>query len=616
MDLSKSDLVIIYLYEMGSFDMDDQPEVYPTLTREAVCIKCGLTKEDLSEVLDTGKRLFIAKRSRVSNRKGNVDCVFLTTEGVQTARSLISRIIEHRVEYLDEDSGRMSRTVGEIKKELSGFDIDIPIFDIIQLARRDGVINLREFMESKSWKDDLMADHAFPEMVVLSNTSCNPFGGIFTTFGEPGIILPVNKRIEVGVHFYGKGNVIRWMKRREGKIQDGYHIDGKKGFESLVSGHSPMMDRYDDYRDLCIFKDEKDYRSYFEILSGYDYSIIFSGGTGHGISLAGHAGTILAAISMHFKDGIDYPFNGIEEQPKSSKLREKGKIPVWDFPDPTEPLSIKDMVQQRHGEDNECSMQEDLLGKFILLSQIFEGHWNSSFKGDDNERISGFKNSFNLKGFSSGGACLSSVFGSPVLVELDDNGRPGMGSVVYPDFARNKNIGLIIDRKGGIDDPRSEFLETFNRFSPLIDLHGLLTMRYFSSLRDTSGRLSRLAANVLLETQTFAEPENIRSRKAVSDLIMMQKGIYSSLGIHNTQLDELNKEILKREIGMNLGPIGVGNSGTYFFCIPDTESMHSLRIAVDRLNKDRAEGENLEIVMHGSSHLYIFNVDPLMIVKK
>jgi hypothetical protein len=141
-------------------------------------------------------------------------------------------------------------------------------------------------------------------------------------------------------------------------------------------------------------------------------------------------------------------------------------------------------------------------------------------------------------------------------------------------------------------------------------------MRYFASLRDTSGKLSRLAANVLLETQTFAEPENIKARKAVSNLIMMQRGVYSSLGIHNPQMDDLQREIHTREIDIDIGPIGVGNSGTFFFCVPDTESMHSLKIAIDKLNMDRADGENLEIVTHGSSHLYIFNVDPLMIVKK
>ena len=47
---------------------------------------------------------------------------------------------------------------------------------------------------------------------------------------------------------------------------------------------------------------------------------------------------------------------------------------------------------------------------------------------------------------------------------------------------------------------------------------------------------------------------------------------------------------------MNLGPIGVGNSGTYFFCVPDIESTHFLRNAGEKINKGRAEGENLEIV--------------------
>lgn len=617
MELSKNDMITLYLYEMGSFDIDDQPEISPTLTKEAICIRCGVSREDLSQILETKPNNFIVKKKRVINRRMLGECIFLKPKGVQVARSIMMNVKNLRVEYLDEDSVRRNITIGEMIEELKGFNISMTYFDIFLVARRDGKVNLLEFIEPRDWKKNLISDHAFPELVVLSNTSCNPFGGIFTTFGEPGMILPVNKKVEVGVHPYGKGNVIRWMKRRDGKITDAFHIEGKKGFESLVSGHSPMLDRFGLFRDMGVFESEEEYRQYFEVLSNYDYSIIFSGGTGHGISMAGHAGTILASIAMYLKDGIAFPFNGLEnEEPKNPKLRSEGKLPVWDFPEPTEPMTIEDMVNQRHPDPKVNLSTMGLMKKFLVLSQIFEGHWNSYFSKEEMDRIQDFRRSFDLKGFSSGGAAVCSIFGVPVLLKLAEDGQMDLSSRLYPDMARNQNIGLLIDRKGGIDNPRSEFLRTFKRFVPLIEMQNRITSDYFKSLKRTSGILANLAANVLLESQKFADPSSMTERKAVSNLIMMQRGIYGSLGIRNGLFEAIQSEIVDREIDMNLGPIGVGNSGTYFFCVPDTESMHSMKNMVAKLNKDRAEEESLEIAMHGSSHSYIFNIDPLTVVKK
>lgn len=53
------------------------------------------------------------------------------------------------------------------------------------------------------------------------------------------------------------------------------------------------------------------------------------------------------------------------------------------------------------------------------------------------------------------------------------------------------------------------------------------------------------------------------------------------------------KEIFKKSMHVNIGPIGVGNSGTFFFCAHDIETMHSLRNLVDKSNFSRSKGERL-----------------------
>jgi len=65
-----------------------------------------------------------------------------------------------------------------------------------------------------------------------------------------------------------------------------------------------------------------------------------------------------------------------------------------------------------------------------------------------------------------------------------------------------------------------------------------------------------------------------------------------------------------------ISPIGVGNSGTYFFCVPEQDSLHSLKNVVDQINIPRGKDEKAEVVTHGSSHRYIFNTDPLHVVMK
>ncbi len=616
MESDAKDLMLAYLHEMGSYDLFNEDDIPSFLTKESVSLKCGIKKGGIEKILQENNELFRVRNAPIKNRRSSSDCIFLTSKGVLKGRKLFEQFMERRVEFIDEDFKQKNLKLKEVMDILSNFNIQITYLDLIQRDRRDGKINLNEFIEPPRWKENLISDHAFPDIVILSNTSCMPFGGIFTAFGEPGIILPINKRIEIGVHNFGEGNVIRWMKRSGNELIDAYYIDGKKGLETLTSGHSPVMKEYEQYSNLGIFKDEEDFRSYFEVLKNYDYSIIFSVGTAHGISMAGHIGTILATVAMHFKDGIQFPFNGASDPPLNPKIIETDKTPVWDFGVPTEATSIKNMLIERHGPGDVGKYIGEVMRKFITLSQIFEKHWNSSFKKEDVANISGFKNTFNLREFSSGGACVASLFGTSVLLNLDDDGRVSFSTTIHPEMPPNKNIGLIIDRKGGIDNPRNEFLDTFQRFSPLISLHGNETLPYFFNLKTTSGELSKLAGKVILEDQRYADPGSFSEREAISDLLMMQKGIYTSLGIENPLLEDLERSVVQDGLKMGLGHIGVGNSGTFFFCIPDTESTHSLKNLLEKMNHTRAKGEKLEMTLHGSSHRYIFNIDPIMVVRK
>jgi len=616
MEMTEKELMLAYLQEMNSFEMIDEKEVPPTLTIEAVALKCGLTKERLDEILNNNKNIFKTKNVLIKNRQSHSNCIFLTSSGVIKAKRVFDQLREKRVEFIDDEGEKRTLKMKEVKEMMDNFNISITFFDLFMRDSHDRIINLLEFIEPPNWKENIMRDHAFPEKVFLSNTSCIPFGGIFTTFGEPGIILPINKRVEVGVHPFGEGSVIRWMKRKEGMIEDAFYIEGKKGFEALTSGHSPVMDHYDRYEKTGVFKDEKEFRDYFEVLRKYDYSIIFSAGTAHGISMAGHIGTILAALAIHLKDGISFPFNGSAGAPSNTKLVESEKTPIWDFGEPTEARSIKEMLFERHGPGQESEKLSIILRKFITLSQVFERHWNSSFNRETEKEVEVFQKMFDLKEFSSGGACISSIFGSPVLINLDDDGTVSFSSTVHPELAPNRNLGLIIDRKGGIDNPRDEFMETFDRFKPLIELYGKFTIPYFHDLKITSGKLAILASKVILENQRYADPDAVNERKAICDLLMMQKGIYSSLGIENPLLEALERQIRESGLDIGMGHIGVGNSGTFFFCVPDMDSIHSLKIAIDRMNLDRTDGEKVEMVLHGSSRRYVFNIEPLMIVEK
>ena len=274
------------------------------------------------------------------------------------------------------------------------------------------------------------------------------------------------------------------------------------------------------------------------------------------------------------------------------------------------------MISERHGQGPVGDHIAIVMKKFITLSQVFERHWNSSFSETELEAVDKFRTAFNLKEFSSGGACIASIFACPVLLRLDENGRVSFSSVIHPELPPNKNLGILLDKRGTIDNPRNEFLETFKRFKPLIDLHGRDAIPYFMNLKKTSGELSQFVSKVLLESQKYADPDSLYERKAISDLIFMQKGIYTSLGIENPLLEELEREILESGSEIYLGNIGVGNSGTFFFCVPDIDSMHSFKNLVDKLNLKKTEMEKLEIVLHGSSHRYIFNIDPLMVIKK
>ncbi len=616
MEISDIDLMLSYLYEMGSFDLMNADMIPPFLTKEAVSLKCGIKLIDLDEILSAKKDLFKVKNVTIRNRRLKSDSIFLTSKGVLEAKVVFEQMVDKRVEFIDEDGDQKNLQLSSIKEILESFNINITNFDLFQRDRRDHKVNLIEFIEPENWKESIISDHAFPEMIILSNTSCQPFGGIFTAFGEPGIILPINKRVEIGIHPYGKGNVIRWMKRKGSKIKDAFYIDGKNGFEALTSGHSSVMGQYSNYKDLGVFENEGDFKEYFNALKNYDYSIIFSDGTAHGISMAGHIGTILATIAIHEKDKIEFPLNGASDPPLNPKIIESDKVPVWDFSEPSEAVSIMDMIIERHGQGEVSEYMAKIMRKFITLSQVFERHWNSSFGEEDMGSIKKFQEVFNLREFSSGGACVSSIFASPVLVNLDDNGSVSLSTTIHPEMPPNKNIGLVVDRKGGIDNPRNEFIKTFKRFKPLIENHGRDSLPYFYNLKTTSGELAKLSSKVILENQKFADPNSSDERKAITDLLMMQKGIYSSLGIENPLLEFLESQIIESKIDMALGHIGVGNSGTFFFCVPDVDSMHSFRNLIDKINLSRTEGERIELVTHGSSHRYVFNIDPLMVVKK
>jgi len=613
MDLGPKDLLLLYLYEMESFEAGSRDEVDPTLSKEVVCVKCGIPEVDFDTIVQELKVFLQKRKKKLIRRKGSHDCLFLNTKGVVKAKEIISMVEDKRVDFIDERETRKNLKIIEIRKEMASFDIEMNLFDLYILAKRNDIININQFITPTDWKKGLFSDHAYPYAVVLSNTSCVPFGGIFTTFGENGIVLPVNKKVEVGVHDYGSGEVIRWMKRSDGRIKDAYNISGKRGFESLVSGHSPMIDKYDLYAERGVFKDRKDYLGYFEVLKKYDYSIIFESGTGHGISIAGHVGTIMAALAIHLKDGIEYPFNTIHKKYENRRMKDNDQIPVWDLSLPCQPQTIGEMITE--GCDNKEDIILHLWKKFITLSQVFESHWNSFIQNEDMAKVKSFKRTFGMRDFSSGGACLSSTLGVPILLELEESGHVSFNSMAYPEMPRNHYIGLIIDHSGKIDNPKEEFVRTFKRFLPLIERHPKETLEFFSKIKSTSGSLSRLASKALLENETFADPESESIRSGISSLMLLQRGIYDSLGIRNNEYESLISYIRNKNCDIVLSPVGVGNSGTYLFCIPDIQNMHTLRIAIEEINKNRSESQMIELVLHGLSHSYIFNSDPLMVVK-
>lgn len=617
MDITQEELVLLYLHETRSFELLENDEVPPSLTREAVSIKCGMKREELELFITTNKTLIRQRSVKVKRRKNLTECIFLTSKGVHKARTVLDKVKEARFEYIDDAGKQENRKVSDIHEELRNFGIEITLFDTFVRGNRTGKVALSEFIEPSNWKKDLFRDHAFPEMVMVSNTSCMPFGAIFIAFGEPGMVIPINKSIEIGLHPFGSGDVIRWMKRREGSIEDAYYIEGKKGFQALVSGHSKVLEDYERYKGSGAFRDEADFKGYFEVLTKYDYSIIFSSGAGYGISMAGQLGTILAALSMHLKDGIGFPFNMKGKIGETCRHLDPDKIPVWDLPRAEEPMSINDMLKEGPGQSSSTSaISMSIMRRFVRLSQAFERHWNSSFSADETGKIRKFQKVFGLREFSSGGACLSSIFAAPVLTHLEEDGSVSMDSVIYPELPVNKNLGLVIDRKGGIDNPMSGFRETFQRFQPLIQIHGVEVLKYFSELKRTSGELAKLAAMVFLANHRFADIDADLERKAICDLLQMQKGIYASLGMENKGFDTLDRSIKQTGLDLVISPIGVGNSGTFFFCVPEQDSLHSLKNVVDQINIPRGKDERTEVVTHGSSHRYIFNTDPLHIVKK
>jgi len=615
MEMNHEELVLLYLYEMDSYDYFMEITVPTVLTVDAACLKCGIGKEEMEAILKREKKSIKSERKSVKGRETKSDCLFLTSKGVTKSKQIKSNIMEMRIDYINENSERQLMKLSKVKSNLEILGYDICYTDLYLRSVRDGKIDMVEFIEKENWKTELFKDHAYPDSVFISNTSCIPFGGIFTIFGEPGLTLPVNKTVEIGLHPFGEGNLIRWMKRQGEDIVDAYYIEGKKGFQSLVSGHSDLLDKFGLYSDKGIFKDEEEYRSYFEILKKFDYSIIFSGGTGHGISMAGHIGTILAAIAIKFHDCVQFPLNGMVDKPRNSRLSSKEKVPVWDFPIPNQQTTLEELISERHEEKTEKDRVTNVFLKFATLAQVFERHWNTSFS-IGNEDIVNFQKRFDLKEYSSGGACLTSSLSVPTLLKLDEKGRISMGSVLYPEMALNNNIGLIIDHKGGIDNPKEEFIETFYRFYPLIRLHSKESLDYFSKLKSTSGSLAKLASKVLLEDQSFADPDSTEKRRAICALINMQRGIYSSLGIENYAFKQIYDQLRQNEVDIEISPVGVGNSGTYFFCVPDNQSSVSFRNTVDRMNMNRIENERLEAITHGSSHLYIFNIDPLIVIDR
>jgi hypothetical protein len=384
----------------------------------------------------------------------------------------------------------------------------------------------------------------------------------------------------------------------------------------LVSDHSSIKERFADYADRGVFKDESDFKDYFECLKQYDYSVVFDRGTGHGISISGHVGTILASVAMYAKEGISFPFNEDDYKPSNTRMQSSEQIPLWDLPLPTEPMTISDLIRERHPEETEFGEVTARLRRFLTLSQAFEAHWNSFFPIQETENIERFRHTFGLKDYSSGSACISSVLAAPVLLSLEENGTVALGSMVFPEMPRNQFIGIIIDRKGGIDNAREEFMQTFARFMPLILKTPKDALQYFNTLRSTSGSLSRLASRSILENPSFADPSSLIERKAISALMTSQKGIYGTLGIRSQNFEELQAVLEEGKGEMVVSPMGVGNSGTYLFCLHELQNMHTLKALVEKLNTNRLENQSIDLVLHGSSHSYIFNTDPLMVVRK
>ena len=170
------------------------------MTKDAISLKYGLSTKILEEIISGNGQYFTIRNKKIKGKKVRSDCVFLLSKGVKFAKGIQSKVQENKVDLFDENGDRNLTTLGDVKKILDRFRIHITFLDLYLRSKRDENINVKEFIEPEGCRDDLFKDHAFPDKVILSNTSCIPFGGIFTIFGEPGLVVPVNKHIEMGIH--------------------------------------------------------------------------------------------------------------------------------------------------------------------------------------------------------------------------------------------------------------------------------------------------------------------------------------------------------------------------------------------------------------------------------
>lgn len=418
--------------------------------------------------------------------------------------------------------------------------------------------------------EKMFEEHHNPDVIYRTCVPCFPFGPIYVLWGKPGLIFPVDRYIEIG------------LKRRDDSKQSVRKVDpcgtrkyGPNGesciipkhkrsrlrvtFRELVNGESKISGLYKLYEKSGVFEDEKEYKSYFDSLLKFDYSIIADSGVARGLSLAGTVSTILAAIALREVGGYKkYPFNN----PNLSSNQHE--FPVWAFPEYDEEKPVSDFL---------VGGEKELFRKFIALSQIFEAHWNFPFERYDIESDSSpvlhFMKKTKMLNYSSGGSSLSTIFNRPVKVCLSNkDGIPDFEtSIICKSSKASEEIGMIIDYGGERQEPKNIFWDVIERFGPLLDNEE--TEDNAEVVLGNLKQLSETITNITWESKFWEDNKRKGVDYCISTLIVMQSSMHKFLGVENLQFDELKRELLdqEKELEISLTPIGTGDGSIFFYCL-------------------------------------------------